>query len=85
MDVTRISACSYPLREKDLDYTFQVISEAGFDRVDLVGRMPHFSVTDPAYCLDTLRLMCDKYGMSVANIGSYCGKDFYSDKPELLQ
>ena len=29
MDVTRISACSFPLRERDLDYTFQVIAEAG--------------------------------------------------------
>ena len=55
MDVTRISACSFPLREKDLDYTFKVISEAGFDKIDLVGRMPHFSVIDPDYDMDELR------------------------------
>ena len=76
MDVTRVSACSFPLRERDLDYTFKVISEAGFDKIDLVGRMPHFSVTDPDYDMDELRRVCDKYGVALANIGSYCGRDF---------
>ena len=46
MDITRISACSYPLREKDLDYTLKVISGAGFKKVDLLGRAPHFSASD---------------------------------------
>jgi sugar phosphate isomerase/epimerase len=76
MDVSRVSACSFPLKEKDLDYTFKVISEAGFDRIDLVGRMPHFSVTDSAYDIQELRRVVDKYGVGLANIGSYCGRGF---------
>jgi L-ribulose-5-phosphate 3-epimerase len=76
MDVTRISACSFPLKEKDLDYTFQVISDSGFDKIDLVGRMPHFSVTDPEYDLGALRRAVDTYGVQLANIGSYCGRGF---------
>ena len=47
MDVTRISACSIPLRNRGLDEAFRVIAESGFDKIDLLGRMPHFSVTDP--------------------------------------
>ena len=82
MDVTRISACSFPLREKDLDYTFKVISEAGFDKIDLVGRMPHFSVIDPDYDMDELRRVCDRYGVALANIGSYCGRDFIADSED---
>ena len=82
MDVTRISACSFPLRERDLDYTFKVISEAGFDKIDLVGRMPHFSVTDPDYDMDELRRVCDEYGIALANIGSYCGRDFIADSED---
>lgn len=82
MDVTRITACSFPLKEKDLDYTFKVISEAGFDKIDLVGRMPHFSVTDPEYDMDELRRVCDKYGVNLANIGSYCGREFVADSQE---
>ncbi len=85
MDVTRVSACTYPLREKGLDETFNAISEAGFDKIDLLGRMPHFSATDPDYDMDELRRVCDKYGIAVANIGSYCGRDFSSDSAAVRQ
>ena len=54
MDVTAHSACSFPLRERGLDETFRVIAEAGFDKIDLLGRVPHFSVTDPDYDMDAL-------------------------------
>lgn len=76
MDTSRISACSYPLREKDLDYTLKVISAAGFRKVDLLGRVPHFSATDPGYSLDELSRLLDKHSLSLANIGSYCGQGF---------
>lgn len=82
MDVSRVSACSFPLKEKDLDYTFQVISDSGFNKIDLVGRMPHFSVTDPEYSLDELRRVVDTYGVELANIGSYCGRGFSADSED---
>ena len=46
MDTNRLSACSFPLKTRDLDYTLLVISESGFEKMDLVARMPHFSMTD---------------------------------------
>lgn len=78
MDPKRLSACTFPLRERDLDYAFQVIRDAGFERVDLVGRMPHFSVTDVDFSLGELERLCCKHDIDVANIGSYCGRDFTS-------
>jgi sugar phosphate isomerase/epimerase len=78
MDVSRISACSYPLQKQDLEYTFRVISEAGFRKVDLLARMPHFSVSDPTFSLETLKGLSRQYRLRVANIGSYCGQGFSS-------
>ena len=36
MDADRLTACTFPLREQPLDYTFEVIRAAGFDQVDLL-------------------------------------------------
>ena len=85
MDVTRISACSYPLREKDLDYTLKVISGAGFRKVDLLGRVPHFSATDPDYSMDELKRLLEKYDLKLANIGSYCGQGFSAETEDERQ
>ncbi len=79
MDTNRVSACSFPLKEQPLDYALKVISESGFDKVDLLARMPHFSVTNPDYSVDELERLCDRYGVRIANIGAYCGKGFSSD------
>jgi len=76
MDTSRISACSYPLREKDLDYALKVLAESGFKKVDLLGRVPHFSATDPAYSMDEMGRLLEKHGLTLANIGSYCGQGF---------
>jgi sugar phosphate isomerase/epimerase len=77
--VSRVSACSFPLKEQSLDYALKVISESGFDKVDLLARMPHFSVTDPEYSVDELEILCERYGVRIANIGAYCGKGFSSE------
>ena len=46
MDVKRVSACTFPLKEQPLDYALDVISQSGFEKIDLLARMPHFSVVD---------------------------------------
>ena len=76
METSRVSACSYPLRERDLDYTLKVISEAGFRKIDLLGRVPHFSATDATYNMDELSRLLQRYDLQLANIGSYCGQGF---------
>jgi sugar phosphate isomerase/epimerase len=82
MDLERISCCTIPLRDRDPEYAFGVIAKAGFTKVDLLGRMPHFDLSDPAYDFDAVMAAADRFGLRIANIGSYCGGDFVSDDEE---
>jgi len=81
MDTARVSACTYPLRDKEPEYAFEVIAGAGFTQIDLLGRLPHFSATDPRYRLDELERLLARHGLRVANIGSYCGQGFSAGTP----
>jgi len=82
MDLKRISCCTIPLRDKAPEYAFGVIAKAGYTKVDLLGRMPHFDLSDPAYDLNGVMAAADRFGLRIANIGSYCGGDFVSDDKE---
>ena len=42
MDINRISACTYALREHPYEYAMQVVADAGCVKADLWGRAPHF-------------------------------------------
>jgi sugar phosphate isomerase/epimerase len=78
MDMTRVSACSYPLREQPWRTALGVIADAGFDKVDLLGRMPHLSLDqkewDPGEVVDFMALR----GLRIANLGTYVGRAFAS-------
>ena len=82
MDLERISCCSIPLRDKAPESAFRVIAEAGYKKVDLLGRMPHFDLTDPDYDFAAVVALAEQFGLRIANIGSYCGGDFVSDDEE---
>ena len=82
MDIDRISCCTIPLRDKDPEYVFQAISKAGYTKVDLLGRMPHFDLSDPTYDFAQVVALADRFGLRIANLGSYCGGDFCSDDEE---
>ena len=85
MDADRLTACTFPLREQPLDYTFEVIRAAGFDQVDLLARMPHFSVVDPEYNLEHLEHLCERHGIRVANLGAYCGRGFSAEEDDVRE
>jgi sugar phosphate isomerase/epimerase len=70
------------MRDKDCEHAFRVISEAGYQKVDLLGRMPHFDLGDPAYDFAGVVALAERFGLRIANIGSYCGGDFCSDDEE---
>lgn len=76
MDLNRASACTYPLREKSLDYALRVIAEAGFRKVDLWGRPPHFSTLPNRVKPSEIEKLSAQHGLQVANLGTYCGRDF---------
>ena len=82
MDIDRLSCCTIPMRDKDCEHTFRVISEAGYQKVDLLGRMPHFDLKDPGYDFAGVVALAERFGLRIANIGSYCGGDFCSDDEE---
>lgn len=82
MKLERISCCTIPLRDKDPEYTFSMIAQAGYKKVDLLGRMPHFDLSDPTYDFETVIVQAERFGLRIANIGSYCGGDFVSDDEE---
>jgi len=79
MDMSRISACSYPLRERPWQEALAVIAGAGFDKVDLLGRAPHLSL-DPDECDPTvIKLAANALGVQIANLGTYAGRGFASE------
>ena len=81
MDMTRLSACSFPLKDRPVEEAFRIIGEAGFKKVDLVGAMPHLSL-DPSQCdPEALKAKAEARGLKIANLGTYVGKAFASADP----
>lgn len=73
MDVSRISTCSIALIHHPPEEAMRIIAEAGFEKVDLLEKLPHLSVLpyecDPA----TLKAAADKHGLQIANLATYVG------------
>jgi len=82
MDIHRISCCTIALRDKEPEQVFRILSEAGYKKVDLLGRMPHFDLNNPDYDFEQVIALADRFGLRIANIGSYCGGGFASDDEE---
>lgn len=77
MDPSRISTCTYPVRLRDLDDTFQLMAQSGFAKVDLWGGPPNYA-SDPAECDPAdLKQKADAYGLQIANLGTYPGRKFF--------
>ncbi len=78
MDIARVSACTYPLIDRPVEEAFAIIAEAGFKKVDLLGRLPHFDV-DPEVCDHAARkALAEAHGLQIANLGTYLGRGFAS-------
>ncbi|MBI3945520.1 MAG: sugar phosphate isomerase/epimerase [Armatimonadetes bacterium] len=85
MDMQRVSACTVALHEREPEYAFQLLAAAGVRKVDLWGRMPHFS-PDPAVCDPVaLQALAARYGLKIANLGSYPGGGFSSEDPAVCE
>ena len=85
MELERISCCSIPLHARPVDEALAIIREAGFKKVDLLGRMPHFDINDPTYDFPGVVSRAEKLGLRIANIGSYCGAGFSSPDPAVQE
>lgn len=79
MDLERISCCSIAMHDKEPEEVFCTLAQAGYRKVDLLGRMPHFDLKDPQYDFEAVMALAQRCGLRIANIGSYCGGDFASE------
>lgn len=74
MDLTRVSACSIPLRKEPLDYALDVIAGAGFGKVDLLGVPGHFPPDPTDDQVAAVGAAAGARGLRVANLGTYYGR-----------
>ena len=74
MDLSRLSACSIPLRKRPLDEALDVIAAAGFQKVDLLGAEPHFPPAPDEPAVEALQAASRRGGVRIANLGTYYGR-----------
>jgi len=70
----RLSTCSICLSKSPLDEALGVIAAAGYKKVDLLGRMPHFSIDPAELSVDQIESAARRHGVEIANIGAYFGQ-----------
>ena len=83
MELSRISTCTYPLRERPVAEALGVMARCGLKKVDLWGRPPHFSADPTQLAPETIEVAAKAAGVRIANLGTYCGGDFASDSEEV--
>ena len=85
MDLSRLSACSIPLRKRPAAEALGVIAEAGFKKVDLLGAEPHFPPVPSAEQLHEIEAAAQRSGIRIANLGTYYGRPLPGSDEETQQ
>lgn len=84
MDLARWTTCTFPLRERPYPEAFAILAATGLPRLDVWGRAPHFSA-DPAECdPDAFAAAAASAGVTIANLGTYCGLDYDAADPAVV-
>lgn len=78
MDMSRVSTTTFPLVKLPLDEAMAVVAAAGFSRIDLLGRMPHFSLDAEEWDPAAAAAMAQTHGLTIANLATYVGAGFAS-------
>ncbi len=79
MDLSLLSTCTFPFRERPIADALPIIADAGYKRIDLLGRMPHFSLNPAEFDLSAFNGLLKQYDLEVANLGTYVGVGFASE------
>lgn len=85
MDMTRVSASTFLYRERDVEEAFVDIAAAGFEKVDLLGAEPHFSLDGEKWNPRRARSHALDHGLKIANLATYVGGEFGSDDEKVQQ
>jgi len=73
MDLSRLSTCTFPLKDRSLAEALPVIAAAGYKQIDLLGRMPHFSLDKSECDLAEVQQLVSDNGLHIANLSTYAG------------
>lgn len=79
MELSRLSTCTFPFRERPIAEVLPIFASAGYKRIDLLGRMPHFSLDPDEFDLEQFRALLAQNELAVANLGTYVGVGFASE------
>jgi sugar phosphate isomerase/epimerase len=79
MDMKRVSASTFPYREQPVEEALGAIAAAGFEKVDLLGKEPHFSLDEQQWNARSARARALDHGLKIANLATYVGGGFGSD------
>ncbi|MGC9454636.1 MAG: sugar phosphate isomerase/epimerase family protein [Phycisphaerae bacterium] len=85
MDMTRVSVSTFPYRDKDVDEALVDIAAAGFEKVDLLGAEPHFSLDEQKWNPRRARAHALDHGLKIANLATYVGGGFGSEDENARQ
>ncbi|HET7769075.1 MAG TPA: sugar phosphate isomerase/epimerase family protein [Chloroflexota bacterium] len=85
MDLSRLSACSIPLRKQPAAEALRVIAAAGFKKVDLLGAEPHFPPVPDDTQLGEIESAAQRSRVRVANLGTYYGRPLPGGDEETKQ
>jgi sugar phosphate isomerase/epimerase len=73
MDISRISTCSIAVIEQPPNMAFDTIRAAGYKKVDILERAPHFSLFPGEVGYEAIKAAADANGVKIANLATYPG------------
>ena len=73
LDKSRLTFPSIALVKHSPDKAFELIAEAGFKNVDIIERMPHFSIHSDECDPESIKALADKHGLRITAINAYVG------------
>jgi sugar phosphate isomerase/epimerase len=73
IDPSRITCPSIALIHHPPEKAFEIISEAGYENVDVLEKLPHLSLHPDEFDPAVLKSAAEEHGLRIANLGTYVG------------
>ncbi|MFC1803385.1 sugar phosphate isomerase/epimerase family protein [Thermoproteota archaeon] len=73
MDSSRISTCSIAVIDQPPNMAFNTIRAAGYKKVDVLERVPHFSLFPGEVDYEAIKVAANVNGVKIANLATYPG------------
>ena len=73
IDISRVTAPSIALIHLPIEKAFETLADIGFKKVDLLEKMPHFSLFDDECDVNEIKKAAAKYGLQICFLNTYVG------------